>query len=600
MCAAVGFMLGMLHLLLWFKDWRDPVYLLSAVMTVSGGANAVIELVLMHATSIDAYGVLMQWAHLSVFCLLVSMVWFVRIRLSTARRWLAILITMLWSAAIVVNWLSPYSLVFSEITSLTKMPIFWGESYVLAAGDLNPWAHLANLASVLIVIYVIDASVRAWRKGDRRRAVLVGGSVATFMLIGGVHTPLVDAGLIATPYMISFAYLAIVLALSYELVSHAVMVSRYAKEIQASERRWASLLTGVELAVIGIDPQGQVTYANPYLERLIGHPLGDLIGKSITSFVPASDRGELNERLAIAARTGPRPQSRWDLVCASGEVRSLAWSTVPLADTDNRYDGLISIGSDETERLAAERDLERTRHELERLGRANVLGELVSALAHEINQPLTAILHNAQAARRFLDSGDPDPYELREILDDIARDDKSAGEIVHRLRLMFRKGEFERQHFRIQETVRETLRFVNGELGAHGISIKEEVDSELRLVEAGRVEIQQVLINLLMNAVHAMSESPPDKRRVCIQARRHGEEMVSISVEDTGPGIDPDSLATIFEPFFTTRSDGLGMGLAICRRIVEAHGGQIWAENTDSGACFSFTLLVATTEQTDD
>ena len=117
-------MLAIFHLLLWFKDRRDHVYLFSVVMTVSGGANALIELALMHATSIDAYGVLMQREHLSVFSLLVSMVWYVRIRLSTSRRWLAILITTLWSTAILVNWLSPYSLVLSEITSLTESPTF--------------------------------------------------------------------------------------------------------------------------------------------------------------------------------------------------------------------------------------------------------------------------------------------------------------------------------------------------------------------------------------------------------------------------------------------------------------------------------------------
>ena len=599
MCAAASFMLGLLHLLLWLTERRVSAYVLSMLMAFSAGAGAMVELAMMHAQSIDAYRLLLQWENLFVFLLLVSMVWFVRLRLSTARRWLALLITALWSVAIVVNWLSPYSLVYSKITALEQLPTFWGEAFTLAAGEPNPWANLANLSSLLIVIYVIDAAVRSWRGGDRRRAVLVGGSVATFILLGGIHSPLVDVGLIATPYMVSFAFLAIVLALSYELVSEAVLAYRYAKEIRASEARWRSLLTEVQLAVIGIDSAGRVNYANPFLERLIGYRSQDLIGKPMTALVQASDQAELTERLAAAAQTGPRPHSRWGLVCTSGAQRSLVWSTVRLNDRDGRYAGLLSIGEDITERLTAERSLAHTRRELEHLGRANVLGELVSALAHEINQPLAAILSNAQAARRFLASGQLGTDELREILDDIVRDDKRAAAVIHGLRRMLEKAEVEREPFRIQETTREVLGLISGELGAKGISLREELDPDLPLVHACKVEIQQVIMNLLVNAAHALSDAPLERRRIVIRTERHGKEAVEVAIDDDGPGIDPDGLSKIFEPFFTTRSGGLGMGLAICLRIVEAHGGRIRGENTGNGARFSFTLPMAAAEQSD-
>jgi len=602
MCGAASFMLGLLHLMLWFKDRRSYVYLLSVLMAFSAGAGSMTELALMHANSIDAYRVLLRWANLFVFTLLVPMVWFVRARLPAARRWLAVLITTLWAVAILANWLSPYSLVYSHIMDLRQMPTFWGEHFTLASGQPNPWVHLANLASVLIIIFVIDAAARTWREGDRRRAILVGGSVATFMVLGGIHAPLVDAGLIETPYMVSFAFLAIVLALSYELVSEAVLASRYAKEVRASEARLRSLLTEVQLAVIGIDPMGRVNYANPFLERLIGHPEQDLIGKPMASLVQASDRAELSERLAAASRTGPRPHSRWDLVCASGGVRSLAWSTVRLNTTDGCYAGLLSIGEDLTEQLAAERDLERTRREMERLGRVTMLGELVSALAHELNQPLTAILSNAQAARRFLAAESPDLRELRElreILDDIVDDDKRAADVIQRLRRMLRKGDIEREHFPIQEPIRAVLGLLNGEFERLGIAVREELDPGLPPVDADRVETQQVVMNLLMNAAQALCESPPGQREVLIRAACHGADAAVVSVEDSGPGISPDALARAFEPFYTSRSGGLGIGLAICRRILEAHGGRIWGEQTNRGARFSFTLPLATREQPD-
>jgi two-component system sensor kinase FixL len=597
MCAAASFLLALLHLLLWFKDRKAYIYLLSMVMAVSAGMGAQTELALMHADSIAAYSTLIQWENLFVYTLLLPMVWYVRGRLPMARRWLAILISILWTVAILVNWLSPYSLVYAEITSLKQMPTFWGERFTLAEGSANPWVHLSNLASVLIVVYVLDAAIRSWRAGDRHRAALVGGSVATFIVLGGVHAPLVDAGVVETPYMISFAFLAIVLALSYELVSDAVLASRYAKQIRASEARWRTLLTDVQLAVIGVDPQGRIDYANPFMEGLSKYRSDDLIGRPLASLIPETDQAELAERLAAAAQTGPRPHSRWDLVCASGARRSLAWSTVRLNDPDGGYAGLLSIGEDITDRLAAERNLQRTRRELERLGRANVLGELVSTLAHELNQPLAAILSNAQAARRFLGSGSPDPLELREILDDIVRDDKRAGEVIQRLRLLLSSGSAERTQVAIRDTIQEVLAIAGVELEAQGVSVRQELGGNLPEVEADRVEIQQVIMNLLVNAVRAVSASPVGRRELRILAGRHGAGGLLVSVEDSGPGIPADVLPRLFEPFFTTRSHGLGMGLAICRRIVEAHGGRIWGENTANGARFSFTLPLSGSEE---
>lgn len=600
MCAAASFMLGLLHLMLWYKDRQAGVYLLSMLMAFSAGSGAMVELALLHAQSVESYRLLLQWENFLVFTLLVSMVWFVRARLPAASLWLAILITGLWSVAILVNWLSPYSLVYTEITALRQMPTFWGEYFALGTGPANPWVHLANLASVLIVVYVIHAAVKTWREGERRRAVLVGGSVAVFIALGGIHAPLVDAGLIATPYMVSFAFLAIVIALSYELISAAVLASRYAKEIRISEARWRSLLTHVQLAVIGIDPLGRIDYVNPFLEQLLGYHAESLVGKSVTALVPVTDQALLRERIKEAARTGPRPKSRWDLVCATGMHRSLDWSTVRLTAGDGSYAGVLSVGEDITERLATARNLERTRYEMWRIGRANMLGELVSALAHEINQPLAAILSNAQAARRFLAVENPDLDELREILDDIVRDDKRGGAVIRNLRRMLSKGEVERERFHIQESIRVVLGLMSCEFEVRGVSIREELDADLPPVGAGRVESQQVIMNLMSNAVRALSESSPERREIRIRAERHGEDAVMVSVEDQGPGIAPGELSQIFEPFVTTKPDGLGMGLAICRRIVEALGGRIWAENRISGTRVSFTLPLVEPEQTGD
>jgi hypothetical protein len=216
MCAAACAMLGMLHLRLWWKDRGTPVYMLSALMALGATGNAVTELFLFHARSVSAYASLLQWEVLFVYALLVPMVWFVYLQLGTARRWLAGTISLIWTIA-----------------------LNWGESFSVALGTPNPWNELANFGVLLILVYTVDAALRSWRQGDKHPAVVTGGSIVTFLLFGGIHTMLVDHGVIATPYMVSFAFLAIVAVLSYELVANVVHVTELM--VSTSSRRRRSL-----------------------------------------------------------------------------------------------------------------------------------------------------------------------------------------------------------------------------------------------------------------------------------------------------------------------------------------------------------------------
>ena len=591
MCAAASFMLAVMHLLFWVVRRRALVYLLSALMAFAAGAGAMLELAMMRADSVAAYSALMRWENLAVFLLLVPMVWFIYAHFGTARRWLALTISGLWVGVLALNFLSPASVVFREIHELRQAPTFWGESFTTAVGTANPWVHLANLASVLILVYVVDASVRAWRKGKRRRAGLVGGAISLFILSAGIHAPLVDAGLVATPYMVSFAFLAIVLAMSYELVAAAAQSERYAQTVRANEERWRTLLENVHLAVIGIDPGGRIDYTNPYLCNLIGYRQEELAGRSLSSLMRPEDTGELAYRLRRAEEEQPRPHSDWTLVCASGEERRLSWSTVKLVDADGGFAGLLSVGQDITARLRAERDLQQVEWEIERLARANLLGELAAALAHELNQPLTAILSNAQAGRRFLAGGNPDLDELGNILDDIVSDDKRAGEVIRRLRAIFGAGKVVRERFPLNPVLREVFELVAGEFDARGAELETDLAGDLPLVLAGRVEVQQVLMNLLLNALRAVGST--QQRRICVGSRRDGTRAL-VWVQDSGPGVPQEQLGSVFDSFSTSKADGLGMGLAVCRRIIEAHGSRIWAENPEGGgARFSFTLPLA-------
>ncbi|MDJ0862769.1 MAG: hypothetical protein QNJ82_11070, partial [Gammaproteobacteria bacterium] len=236
MCAAASVVLGSLHGILWLKDRQRRIYLLSALMAFAAGATALTHLGLMRAGSLQTYSTLLKLESLTVFLLLVPMVWFVYGHFGTARLWLAWTITALWGVSLIINFLSPHSLVFSELLALESVTTFWGEQFVTGVGSPNPWVNVANAASLLIVVYVLDASVYAWRRGLRQRAIVTGGGIVVFMASAGIHTPLVDTGVVATPYMVSFWFLAIVFALSYELVSNAVQLSREAALRQKLER----------------------------------------------------------------------------------------------------------------------------------------------------------------------------------------------------------------------------------------------------------------------------------------------------------------------------------------------------------------------------
>jgi C4-dicarboxylate-specific signal transduction histidine kinase len=215
-----------------------------------------------------------------------------------------------------------------------------------------------------------------------------------------------------------------------------------------------------------------------------------------------------------------------------------------------------------------------------------MLGELTAALAHELNQPLTAILSNAQAARRFIASREMDPDELRAIFDDIIRDGKRAGGVVHNLRAMLSHAPVVREACNLNELVSEVAELLHGELVGHEIELRQSPAPVLPCVHAARVELQQVLVNLVLNAVQAMKDTPPGLRQIEIETRGDTGNVM-LSIRDRGHGIPPERLGTIFEPFYTTKSSGLGMGLAICRRLIEAHGGRIEAGNhEDGGAVF--------------
>jgi PAS domain S-box-containing protein len=256
---------------------------------------------------------------------------------------------------------------------------------------------------------------------------------------------------------------------------------------------------------------------------------------------------------------------------------------------------LIGVSIDITSRKLAEAEALRQREELGHLSRVAAIGELTASIAHELNQPLSGIITNAAAGQRFIDRGNVDLEEIRDLLGDISADARRAGDVIHGIRGMIKKEQTGRRRINLNDVVTNVAQMTRADALLHASELKTSLRANLPIVEADPVQIQQVLINLVVNAFDAMHETPESKRKVEITTEQSGEEAVRVSVRDYGVGISEETRSRLFEQFFTTKPDGLGMGLPIVRSIVEAHAGTMEAENAEGGgARFHFTLPVST------
>ena len=223
-----------------------------------------------------------------------------------------------------------------------------------------------------------------------------------------------------------------------------------------------------------------------------------------------------------------------------------------------------------------------------------MMGQLASSFAHEINQPLGAILRNAEAAELYLQQSSPDLDELRAIFADIRADDERAGKVIDRMRGLLKRQPLDRRRLAMGEVVAEVAALVRVDAATRQVKVHLEVPGDLPPVQGDRVHLQQVLLNLILNGMDALNGAAAEDRRVSVAVECNGARTVEVAVSDSGTGIPSEALAQIFNPFFTTKPTGMGMGLAISRTIIEAHGGRIWAENRHGGgAAFRFTLPIA-------
>jgi len=355
--------------------------------------------------------------------------------------------------------------------------------------------------------------------------------------------------------------------------------------------------------VIDIDPnfifakdrEGRFTLVNQAVADAYGTTVEGVIGKTDAEFNPNREEVEFFRRMDLDVMDTKQerfiPEER--ITDAQGKVRWLQTVKRPIVTMDGSANQVLGASTDITKRKEAESELQQQREELAHVTRISTMGELAASLAHELNQPLTAILSNAQAAQRFLAVKPADLEEIKDILRDIVEDNNRAGEVIRRMRALVKKDDLAFVALDLAGLIRDVVQLVHSDADLRNIRMSFESASQLPLVRGDKVQLQQVMLNLLLNAFDAMKDTPVNEREVITRAETKGAGSVEVSVRDHGTGLTSDKLDKIFQPFYTTKREGLGMGLSISRSIIGTHGGRLWAENNaDRGATFYFTVPV--------
>jgi signal transduction histidine kinase len=472
MQAAAALTLAVLYGLIWSIDRRNRANLAVCIVAVAMAVAARDEVGMMHAATPAEYGEWTRAIYLPLFFALVGQTIFVHLFLGTGRVWLLATIVGARLAVLVGNFLTHPTLAWREIVGLRHVT-FLGEPVALAGPIvLRSW-HLLSLAScVLIIVFMVDAVLRAWHRGGiegRRKAVVVTAGVGLPLTLTAIYSQAVLLGALPLPLLVTPSFLITIVVMAVEL-SRDFILNRQTRQ-----------------------------------------------------------------------------------------------------------------------------ELEDLRSELARAGRVTALGQLASALAHELSQPLSAILRNAEAAELHLAGPHPDLDELREIVADIRKDDRRAGDVIEQMRSLIKRRTLQMHPLALNEVVEDVISLVHSDALARHVALDYVMTPGLPLVSGDRVHLSQVLLNLIINGMDAIQTCPRSNKRVVIEARPHEEGRVEVAVTDSGPGLPPGVIDKVFDPFYTTKSGGLGMGLPISRTIIEAHGGRLWAERAPEGGglTFRFTLTQA-------
>ena len=437
------------------------------------------------------------------------------------------------------------------------------------------------------VPFLFWAAVRFGMRGASASIVLL----SCFAVAAALHDSGLFSGLSPAEKGAAIQHFLLLRAAPLYLV--AVLIGqnqRFERSLVESERRYREVVESQIGFVCRCLPDTTLTFVNEAYCRAVARKREQLIGTKLLDHLPEHARTLARNQAMLAASRQEGCEWECEVTLPDGRSGWQQWSLQPIFGADGQLDEFQAIGQDITDRKRAEE----ANRNLAHASRLAVVGELTAMVAHEVNQPLCAILSNAEAAEMLLKSDKVPIDEISTILKDICREDLRASEVTRRIRRLVHNREIQLQPVDLNATALGLLRLIAGDARQRRVELCSVLDPGLPLVSADRTYLEQVILNLILNGMDAMKDTPQASRMLTLQTKHHGDGTVEVSVSDHGCGIPPDKMTRIFQSFFTTKPDGMGLGLSIARSIIEVHRGRIWAENNPgAGATFRFTLRAA-------
>ncbi|MFC7336247.1 ATP-binding protein [Haloferula chungangensis] len=714
MIAGACLCLAVVHLMVRLHNRQARANSGLALVMLSNAGIAAGELGMMLASTPDEFALATRWIHVPIFLAFLGIVSFVTDSFGTARKWLGWAVIGSRGFALLLNFLVDPNLNHELVTGLNPVP-FLGGTAMTAEAIFSERTRFGEISTLLLLIFVLDASLRLWRKGDsdsRQRARLIGGSVAIFVSAGLLQGVLIHRGVVSMPYLISTPFLIVVSAMAWDMSRDLLRAGNLAEKLRehadsmklaaeaaritfwhwdiVQDRMWlptaemgskgraessimdletfisalhpddrdavhravdAALLgdgdfqadfrvedeshgvrwieacgriefsnsgkpiqmRGVSIdvserrqmqerfrlvveaspnGVVLADAGGKILLASKRSAEMFGYAPGDLLSRSLDDLFPSRRGDTLVMTADERGSPGTLPEGEgYELAAVrkDGSEFPVKIGTAFVDSVEGRL--MLSVITDISSHREMEREARRHHDELAHINRVTSLSELSGAIAHEVNQPLTSILTNTQAAQRFLKRPSVDLVEVKLILADIVAEVRRAIDVIQRLRSLLKRGETKRLPVNFNEIVGDVIRLTQADLTSRRVTVTRNSAEALPLVKGDPVQLQQVILNLVLNAADAMSKTTLDSRHLFITTSVEAGH-VRVAVRDIGCGL-PDNVEKLFDPFFTTKPEGLGMGLAICRSIATAHGGRLRAEDhPQGGAQFFFEVPI--------
>ncbi|MBK1716956.1 ATP-binding protein [Thiocystis violacea] len=585
--ATIASTLAGIYLAAWVMQRDNGAYLMFVLLAASIVGVVGTEFWMLHTRTLEEYGLAMRWWHVPTWSGICAIVGLVHLRLRPRFLWVGWLAVALRTVALVANFTSGSSLNYAALTGIDQIRLL-GEPLSMATGVPNPWMLAGQVSNVLLLLFILDGGLSAWRRRERQRALSLVLSLLIPVALGTIQVVLVFWGFVQMPVFIAPLMLFIAIAMGYELSIGLLRAVRAEREVQSMDAALGVSAQRLSLAAEAsgagfwsLEGPSEDVWATERTRELFGLPrTGSLNLADFLERVHRRDRTRLKALIEVALRSNDSYRTEFRVLDPDGGVRWLAGLGRCVAETASDPRTLMGVSMDITARRAMQDKIRRQRARLERASRVEALAEFSASMAHELSQPLTMILTNAEAAQALMAQPVPNLSEVREILADIVSADRRAADVIRHARSILERGEPEPEpepeHLSVNDEIKRVLTLIGSELDDQGVNLSLSLASSLPSVQANGLMIEQVVVNLLNNACEAVAGNRPHERRISVVTLAHADKIL-VEVADNGCGA-PDP-KRIFDAFYTTKPKGLGMGLAIVRSIVRGHGGRIWAES---------------------